>query len=100
MWTRGFAPRETVSRAQMAKFLVNAYEFVSDKTLDGSTDYFADDDGNLLESFINKSAAAGFTAGRGGGYEPGQPVLRDQMAAFLARDLDLLVNEGTTAPKA
>ena len=95
-----YAPRETVSRAQMAKFLVNAYEFVSDKTLDGSTDYFADDDGNLLESFINKSAAAGFTAGRGGGYEPGQPVLRDQMAAFLARDLDLLVNEGTTAPKA
>jgi choice-of-anchor B domain-containing protein len=95
-----FAPRETVSRAQMAKFLVNAYEFVSPTTLDGSRNFFADDDGDLLEPFINKSAAAGFTAGRNGGYEPRQPVLRDAMAAFLARDLDLLVNEGTTKPKA
>lgn len=94
-----FAPRETVSRAQMAKFIVNAYEFVSDRTLDDSADYFGDDNGDQLESFINKSAAAGFTTGRNGGYEPRLPVLRDQMASFLARDLDLLVNEGTTPAK-
>jgi hypothetical protein len=91
-----FGPKETVNRAQMAKFIVNAYEFVSDQTLTASSNYFADDEGHVLERFINASAEAGFTVGRGGGYEPAGVVLRDQMAAFLARTLDLLVDEGTT----
>jgi hypothetical protein len=56
-----FAPKETVSRAQMAKFIVNAYEFVSPMTLLASGDQFGDDNGDTLESFINRSAAAGFT---------------------------------------
>jgi len=94
-----FAPKETVSRAQMAKFIVNAYEFVSPMTLLASGDQFGDDNGDTLESFINRSAAAGFTAGRNGRYEPRLPVLRDQMASFLARTLDLLVAEGTTPAK-
>jgi hypothetical protein len=84
----------------MAKFLVNGYELRSDSSLDGSTDYFADDDTSTHEDDINKSAAAGFTAGRGGDrYEPGKDVLRDSMASFLARSLDLLVQEGTTPAK-
>jgi hypothetical protein len=91
-----FAPKETVNRAQMAKFIVNAYEFVSDQTLTSSRDYFDDDNGHVLEEFINASAEAGFTVGRNGRYEPAGVVLRDQMAAFLARTLDLLVDEGTT----
>ena len=93
-----FAPRETVTRAQMAKFIVNAYEYVSPNSLATSNDYFGDDEGDVLEDFINRSAAAGFTAGRNGRYEPRLPVLRDQMASFLARPLDLLVAEGTTPP--
>jgi hypothetical protein len=94
-----FAPRETVSRAQMATFLVNAFEHVSATELRASRDYFADDNGNVHEARINKSADAGFTVGRNGGYDPAAPVQRDAMAAFLARTLDLLVNEGTTPPK-
>jgi hypothetical protein len=92
-----FAPKETVTRSQMAKFIVNAYEFVSPRTLTSSRNHFTDDDGDTLESFINE---AGFTAGRNGRYEPRLPVLRDQMASFLARTLDLLVAEGTTRSKA
>jgi hypothetical protein len=83
----------------MAKFIVNAYEFVSPRTLTSSRNHFTDDDGDTLESFINRSAEAGFTAGRNGRYEPRLPVLRDQMASFLARTLDLLVAEGTTPAK-
>jgi hypothetical protein len=49
---------------------------------------------------INASAAAGFTNGADtGGFDPGGDVRRDQMASFLTRDLDLLVEEGTTRPK-
>jgi hypothetical protein len=72
---------------------------VSDRRLSASRDYFGDDNGHVLEPFINKSAEAGFTAGRAGRYEPAGLVLRDQMASFLARTLDLLVDEGTTRAK-
>jgi len=65
-----FGPKETVNRAQMAKFIVNAYEFVSDRSLTASRDYFGDDHGHVLERFINASAEAGFTAGRDGRWLP------------------------------
>jgi hypothetical protein len=83
----------------MATFLVRGYEFRSENELEASGDYFDDDDDNVHEDNINKSAEAGFTNGRDGDYEPVEPVLRDQMASFLARTLDLLVEEGTTSPK-
>jgi hypothetical protein len=94
-----FDPRSTVSRAQMAKFLVNGYEHRSAETLADRGDMFGDDNGHPLEPFINRSAAAGFAAGRDGGYEPGAAVGRDAMASFLARVLDLLVEEGTANTK-
>jgi hypothetical protein len=93
-----YEPGATVSRAQMASFLVRAYEHVSANELSASSDYFADDDGSTHEENINKSAEAGFTNGRDGGFQPTAPVRRDAMASFLARDLDLLVQEGTTPP--
>jgi hypothetical protein len=95
-----YDPGATVTRAQMATFLVNAYEHVSDQQLSSSGDSFDDDNGNTHEDNINKSAAAGFTVGRDGGYDPLADVLRDQMASFLANVLDLQVKEGTTAPHA
>jgi extracellular elastinolytic metalloproteinase len=94
-----YDPLGTVTRAQMAKFLVLGYQFRSGILLEGNGDYFADDNGSTHEANINRSAAAGFTAGRGAGYEPGSDVLRDQMASFLARTLDLLVEEGTATAK-
>jgi hypothetical protein len=94
-----YSPKAPVTRAQMAKFIVQAYQFVSGRMLPSQKDYFRDDDGNQLERFINASTQAGFTAGRDGGYQPAADVKRDAMASFLARPLDLLVAEGSTPPK-
>jgi hypothetical protein len=69
--TGPYAPKESVTRGQMATFLVRAYEYLSDGALVPQGDYFADDDGTTHEANIDKAAAAGFTAGRAnGGYEP------------------------------
>jgi extracellular elastinolytic metalloproteinase len=94
-----YDPLGTVTRAQMATFLVKGYQFRSGILLEGNRDYFGDDNGSVHEDNIDRSAAAGFTAGRGAGYEPGADVLRDAMASFLARTLDLLVEEGTATGK-
>jgi hypothetical protein len=96
---RTYAPDEVVNRGQMAKFLVLAYEFVSDRSLTDAGDYFADDESSVQERNINKAAEAGFTVGRDGEYQAAAPVRRDAMASFLARTLDLLVAEGTAAAK-
>jgi hypothetical protein len=94
-----YAPRERVNRGQMAKFLVLAFEFVSDRDLTDAGDYFADDETSVQERNINKAAEAGFTVGRDGSYQATGTVRRDAMASFLARTLDLLVAEGSTAAK-
>ena len=89
-----YGPADPVTRAQMATFLVHAYEFVG-PALTSSRDWFPDDDGNAHEANINKAAEAGFAAGRADGtYGPNGVVTRDQMASFLARVLDLLVEGG------
>lgn len=76
-----FCRTASVSRAQMAAFLVRALDLPS-----SSTDYFKDDDTNTLESSINALAAAGLTGGCGAGkYCPDASVSREQMAAFLTR---------------
>jgi hypothetical protein len=94
-----FDPRGIITRDQMASFLVKAYEYRSGRTLTPRGDYFIDDAGNTHEANINKSAEAGFTGGRDGGYQPREVVNRDAMASFLARSLDLLVEQGITQPK-
>jgi phospholipase C len=89
-----YGPNDPVTRGQMATFLVNAYEFVG-PALTSSRDYFDDDNGTTHEDDINKSAEAGFAGGRADGtYGPNDVVVRDQMASFLARLLDLLVEGG------
>jgi hypothetical protein len=95
-----YDPRGVVSRDQMATFLVNGYEFRSNRTITPRGDYFDDDAGNTHEAAINRSAEVGFTGGQvGGNYAPRGTVLRDQMASFLARVLDLHVTQGTTQVK-
>jgi VCBS repeat-containing protein len=91
----GYHPNAVVTRAQMATFLVRAYEYRASSPLTAGPDAFTDDQGNVHEANINKAAAAGFTGGTGSGaYNPDGPVLRDQMASFLARVLDLMVEQG------
>ena len=97
-----YAPRSSVSRAQMAAFLTRAYDYRAAQAerapLAAGADHFRDDDTSPLEAEIDKAAAAGFTGGfPDGTYRPQGLVLRDQMAAFLARTLDLVVTEGMAA---
>jgi hypothetical protein len=87
-----FGPAVAVNRGQMATFLVRAYEYRAAADLPAPTDRFPDDNGSVHEANINAAADAGFTGGRPDGtYAPEAPVTRAQMASFLARVLDLLV---------
>lgn len=53
--------------------------------------------GNPHEHNINRAAEAGLTGGRPDGtYKPQAAVTRAQMASFVARVLDLLVDDGHT----
>lgn len=84
-----YAPAETVTRAQMATFLVNAYETATGLTLRAVGDAFTDDEGNVHETNIDKAATAGIVAGTSETtYTPTAVVRRDQMASFLARLVD------------
>jgi hypothetical protein len=94
-----FAPEVGVGRDQMATFLVNGYQYLSDNDLTASFDYFGDDGESVHQDNINKAAEAGFASGRGGGYDPYSTVRRDQMASFVIRVLATFVEEGTTEPK-
>ncbi len=83
-----FCPDDPVTRGQMAAFLSRGLG------LDGTaSDFFTDDGGISFEGDINKMAAAGITGGCNpptrDQYCPWDTVTRGQMAAFLARALDL-----------
>jgi type VII secretion-associated serine protease mycosin len=79
-----FCPSRTVTREQMASFLVRALDLPST-----TRDYFADDNGSPHESDINRLASAGITGGcNAGAFCPGAAITREQMAAFLRRALD------------
>ncbi len=83
-----FCPTDPVRRDQMASFLARALD-----NLDPATgDAFTDDEGNVHEDNINIVAANGISLGcddTGTLYCPLSIVLRDQMASFLGRALDL-----------
>ena len=83
-----FCPDQTVNRAQMAAFLVRAFN------LPAAPAYgFVDTAGNTLQAQIDALAAAGITAGcalNPPRYCPGKPVTRAEMATFLARALGFL----------
>ncbi len=80
-----YCPNDSVTRGQMAAFLVRALEL----TDDGGGDLFADDDDSIFESEIDKLATAGITRGcnppANTNFCPTGTVTRGQMAAFLHR---------------
>jgi hypothetical protein len=77
-----FCPDGVVSREQMAAFLVRAYGY----TDPGAGDRFVDDETSPFEADIQILAQAGVTTGCAADrFCPLDPVLRDQMASFLAR---------------
>jgi hypothetical protein len=94
-----YGPFDLVSRGQMATFLVRADEYRSGKTLTATADWFPDDIHSPHQDNINKAASAGVVAGLATGiYRPDGAVARDQMASFLARELDLVVEQTGTKP--
>jgi hypothetical protein len=76
-----FCPDFSVTREQMASFLVRALGLPP-----SGADVFTDDETSIHETDINTLAANGIATGCGGGrYCPGQVVTREQMASFLRR---------------
>lgn len=98
--TETYSPGLSVSRGQMATFLVRAVEHIRGE-LPASADHFTDDGGNPHEDNLNKAAEAGFVSGTTSSTAaPSASVRRDQMASFVARMLDRLVAEGAMAAPA
>ncbi len=80
-----FCPSASVTRGQMAAFLVRGL----DLTGDTSGDTFRDDNGSTFEDEIEILAQAGVTLGCADGlFCPDASVTRGQMAAFLVRAMD------------
>ena len=94
-----YAPAGEVTRGQMATFLARAIPLATGATLPNTTDFFADDSGDVHEPNINKVTQARIAGGTADGrYRSGAPVRRDQMASFLARALTSSVEAGKTSP--
>lgn len=80
-----FCPTASVTREQMASFLVRALKLPAT-----SRDFFTDDNASIHEGDINRLAAAGITGGCAPGrFCPRAVVTREQMASFLARAFEL-----------
>jgi hypothetical protein len=94
-----FEPSRYASRGEMAELTAAAlrYAGVLSPT---SFDLFTDDAGRSSERAANELAVAGVVEGRVPGlFAPGSALRRDQMASFLARSLDLIL-DGGSAPEA
>lgn len=80
-----FCPLATVTRGQMAAFIVRTL------SLSAGPDRFTDDNGHAFESEINALAQAGITVGcTSSAFCPDQNVTRAEMASFLVRSLGVL----------
>jgi hypothetical protein len=92
---RRYEPGATVTRDQMASYLVRAYEQHVGAPLPEGGNWYTDDDGSVHEASIGKAARAGFTGGTGPGrYTPRATTDRGQVASFLTRVLDLMLVNG------
>jgi hypothetical protein len=94
-----YRPSAPVTRAQMASFLSNVILELDGRRPTSPFDAFWDDDGNHHEANINGLAFEGIATGVGGNrFDPAGLVTRQQMAGFLARELDYLVDAGRLRP--
>lgn len=80
-----YCPYSLVSRAEMAAFLVRAFDLAP-----SSVNAFRDDDWSGHHADINALAAAGVTNGcSSAGYCPSSTVTRGELATFIMRALNL-----------
>src|SRR5690606_28766162 len=89
-----FCPMDSVTRGQMAAFIVRPLGLPE---TDGTD--VVDDDHSIFEDDIERLAAAGITRGcnppDNDRFCPEQPITRGQMAAFIVRALGLTETDGT-----
>ncbi len=89
-----YAPTAPVTRGAMAKFLVASYQYTSNQLLEDGVNYFSDALSSPFGRNINAAASQRLVTGYSDGrYRPDDLVRRDQMASFLARWLDLAVEQ-------
>ncbi len=80
-----YCPTRTVSRGEVASFLVRVFGLAR-----ATTDYFGDDDGTTHERDINALFAAGITRGCAADrFCPNDPITRAQLATLFARAYEL-----------
>lgn len=93
-----YSPQAPVSRAAMASFLVAVHDRAATMDLGAGNDFFGDDEGSVHEAAIDRLAAAGIATGTAPRqFSPSAPVVRGQLATFLARTFDALVDAGDAA---
>lgn len=83
-----YSPQETVTRQQMATFIVNTAELITgqDYTAASTANFRDIAPGNVHLQNINAGFEAGLFSGTGPGtFSPVPTVARDQMATFLSR---------------
>ncbi len=85
-----YCPTNSVTRAQMAVFLLRA-KYGASFTPPPATGVFSDVPvGSFADAYIEQLAAEGITGGCGNGnYCPNDPITRAQMAVFLVRTFGL-----------
>lgn len=89
-----FNPHESLTRAQMAKILVEAFD------LDGNSNKVFQDvsPSHWAYDYVNKLVASGITSGTSNTtFSPNDPVTRSQMAVFISRVLDYQQNGNVSA---
>jgi hypothetical protein len=85
-----YVPAGTVTRDQMASYLVRALDWALETTHTATDSAFTDIAGNTHEQAIHTAYDLGLTTGRTETtYDPRAGVRRDQMASFLIRLLPL-----------
>jgi subtilisin family serine protease len=90
-----YAPGATVTRAQMGSFLVRALEVALERDLEPSGPGPFTDIGGVHADNIRVAAELGIAQGRTANtFAPNADVQRGQMGSFLARSLEVLVDEG------
>jgi hypothetical protein len=81
-----YAPARTVTRGQMASYLVRALDWAHDTTHTAPASPFTDITGSAHEQMIHTAYDLGLTVGHTATlYAPRTEVRRDQMASFLVR---------------
>lgn len=83
----GFNPNGTLTRAQMAKILVKAYQLVPRET--SATIAFKDvSKTDWYWEYVQILAQNGITTGDKGYFKPNQPITRQHFSVFLARTMN------------